>query len=52
MFDLIELDQADRALNALASGQWKSAKPAPAPARSQSDIARCPFHNAPREIAA
>jgi hypothetical protein len=47
MFDLAELDRADAALNAIATGAWKSAKPAPAPApeRPAGDVSRCPFHN-------
>ncbi len=48
MFDLVEMAQADRALNALSAGQWKSAKPAEAPARPQGDISKCPhFADAP-----
>jgi hypothetical protein len=42
MFDLVEMARADRALNALSAGHWKSAKPAEAPARPQGDISKCP----------
>ena len=42
MFDLVDMAAADRALNALSNGQWKSEKPAPAPARPQADISKCP----------
>ena len=46
MFDLMELDQAETALRALAGGTL----PPPAPREAASpdrrgDIARCPFHN-------
>jgi len=47
MFDLSEMAEADRALNALSTGDLKSVKPAPAPVRPQGDISRCPhFANA------
>ncbi len=47
MFDLIDMAEADRALNALTTGQWKSEKPAPAPSRPQGDVSGCPhFANA------
>ena len=39
---LLKWPQADRALNALSAGHWKSAKPAEAPARPQGDISKCP----------
>jgi hypothetical protein len=42
MFDLVDMAEADRALDALATTQWKSEKPAPEPVRPQGDNSKCP----------
>jgi hypothetical protein len=52
MFDLQELEAADRALTALAGGRRKAAAPGAVTPKPSGDIARCPFHNPVREIAA
>ncbi len=48
MFDLVELDQAETALRALASGETPPLARASEPASAdqpKGDISRCPFHN-------
>ncbi len=51
MFDLTELDQAETALRAL-SGRYPAPRSAPSPQPRRGDIARCPFHNQSRDLAA
>jgi hypothetical protein len=52
MFDLADMAEADRALDALSSGRRTSEKPAPAPERPEGDISRCPHLAAARDRAA